>query len=147
VYHSAVRRAFSAAAVLWSAALPAATLVSSLAAPAVPLYLLSLTVYAVGAYVCHQRPERSFFLWTRQMPVCARCAGIYIGAAIAVLGAGAIPARLRPTREMVAVAALPIALSLVYEWTTGVTPSNAIRAITGVGFGAAVAWLVVYKVK
>lgn len=28
---------------------------------------------------CHQMPERSFFIKGWQMPVCARCTGVYIG--------------------------------------------------------------------
>ncbi len=28
---------------------------------------------------CHQLPERSFFIGTYQMPVCARCTGVIIG--------------------------------------------------------------------
>ncbi|MCX6894352.1 MAG: DUF2085 domain-containing protein [Verrucomicrobia bacterium] len=28
---------------------------------------------------CHQIPERSFLMWGYQFPVCARCAGAYIG--------------------------------------------------------------------
>jgi hypothetical protein len=40
-------------------------------------------------------------------------------------------------------AALPTAVTLIYEWTTGDTPSNAIRALAGAPLGAAVAFLVV----
>lgn len=28
---------------------------------------------------CHQMPERSFFVRGYQFPVCARCAGVYLG--------------------------------------------------------------------
>ena len=31
-------------------------------------------------YLCHQKPERSFFYKEKQFPVCSRCAGIVIGA-------------------------------------------------------------------
>src|SRR3989442_2697765 len=37
--------------------------------------------YALGSLICHQRPERSFDLFAAQMPVCARCIGLYVGAA------------------------------------------------------------------
>ena len=30
-------------------------------------------------YICHRRPERSFFYKGRQFPVCARCTGFYTG--------------------------------------------------------------------
>ena len=34
-------------------------------------------VYQLGSLICHQRPERSFHLAGVQMPVCARCFGLY----------------------------------------------------------------------
>ena len=30
-------------------------------------------------YICHQKPERSFFIKGHQFPVCARCTGFYSG--------------------------------------------------------------------
>ncbi|MGL4453486.1 MAG: DUF2085 domain-containing protein [Sarcina sp.] len=36
-------------------------------------------------FICHQRPERSFFIRDRQMPVCARCTGIVVGYIIGIL--------------------------------------------------------------
>ncbi len=29
--------------------------------------------------ICHQRPERSFFVNGSQLPICARCIGLYLG--------------------------------------------------------------------
>lgn len=43
-------------------------------------------VYAAGSLICHQLPERSFFLDGRQLPVCARCTGLYLSGAAGVLG-------------------------------------------------------------
>lgn len=37
--------------------------------------------YFAGSVVCHQLPERSFVTAGVQWPVCARCAGIYLGVA------------------------------------------------------------------
>lgn len=31
------------------------------------------------AFMCHQRPDRSFFIKGKQFPLCARCTGILIG--------------------------------------------------------------------
>src|SRR5262249_26471531 len=96
--------------------------------------------------VCHQLPDRSFHLWGRQLPVCARCTGLYGGAALAAIAASFVR---RPVAVpisplvVVAVAALPAAATLVFEWTTGITPCNGIRAATGVVAGAAAAWVVV----
>ena len=80
-----LRRAFVGASVTWFVALPLATFASSRPDPTTPVYLLSFGTYLVGSFLCHQRPERSFFLWGSQMPVCARCIGIYAGAAIAAM--------------------------------------------------------------
>ena len=35
--------------------------------------------------ICHQRPERSFWIFGAPVAVCARCLGLYIGAAIGLL--------------------------------------------------------------
>ena len=121
-----------------------------------------VAVYGIGGLICHQLPERSYRLWTAQMPVCARCAGIYFGAAIAAIALAAAPLKRRPTYEGLAVvghrlsgananasrdtliiSALPTLLTLVYEWTTGHMPANGIRFAAGAPIGVAVAWLVI----
>lgn len=38
-----------------------------------------LTIYRAFSYVCHQIPERSFFIAEHQFAVCARCTGLYTG--------------------------------------------------------------------
>jgi uncharacterized membrane protein len=37
------------------------------------------------AIVCHQRPERSFWMFGGSVAVCSRCLGIYLGAALGLL--------------------------------------------------------------
>ena len=172
---AAVRRGFVFIAIAWAAALPLATVAASGAAGTSFLSALTLGVYAVGAVICHQRPERSFFIAAHQMPVCARCTGIYIGAAVAVIlvarrgadgarrlraeGASASLAEARQNREraeaggvsrartVLTMAALPTVATLGYEWTTGVMPANWIRAAAGVCLGAAVAALIQREVN
>ena len=34
-------------------------------------------IWRIGGYLCHQMPERSFFIRGVQLPVCARCTGVY----------------------------------------------------------------------
>ena len=50
-----------------------------------PVVALSAGVYLTAGAVCHQQPARSFHPWGVQMPVCARCAGLYLGAAFGTL--------------------------------------------------------------
>ena len=149
-----IRRAFRICAILWAAALPIASLAAS--QPQTTFaglgYPFALTVYTVGGLLCHQRPERSFQLWGAQMPVCARCAGIYAGAAAAAIllalaeAASADPRSgrgldLRAARPALLLSAIPTAVTLVAEWGTGQMPSNWIRAAAGAPIGAAVAWV------
>jgi hypothetical protein len=47
-----------------------------------------------------------------------------------------------PPRTLLLVAALPTAATLLFEWTTGQTPGNWTRAVSGVPLGAAAAWIV-----
>jgi uncharacterized membrane protein len=59
-------------------------------AVATPFLLHSIPVLGFAlqrgfALVCHQQPERSFFLFGGSVAVCARCLGIYLGAAIGLL--------------------------------------------------------------
>ena len=142
---------FATASAVWAAAMPMAAVAAAQQAPGALGYLFAVFVYATGSIVCHQLPARSFHLWTRQLPVCARCTGIYAGAAIgAVVALAALAGPTAPTRGIsargeraIAVAAcVPTAATLLFEWTTGVMPSNAIRAIAGAALGAPIAWLV-----
>jgi hypothetical protein len=136
---------FAAGSVAWAAAIPTAAVAAAQPAPGAFTYACALLVYAIGSLVCHQLPERSFHLWTRQLPVCARCTGIYVGAAIGSLAALAIPARgigAGVERAIVLAACVPTAATLAFEWTTGVTPSNPARAAAGAALGAPIAWLV-----
>ena len=110
---------------------------------------LAAAVYAFGALVCHQRPERSFHWDGAQLAVCARCTGIYLGACVtAVLafapprlyGPDAIPARHLPT--WLAVAAFPTAVTVACEWAGWWHPSAQVRAATGLVLGVAAAFVV-----
>src|SRR5688572_7177807 len=102
-------------------------------------------VYAAGSVICHQLPERSFFLDGRQLPVCARCTGLYLSGAAGFLGwfvwktARGGSRFLVPPRTALAIviaAGVPTALSYV----TGVIGlwdgSNLTRALLAVPLGA-----------
>ncbi|WP_456419677.1 DUF2085 domain-containing protein [Methanocaldococcus infernus] len=46
---------------------------------------LSFLLYSLYSPICHQLPERSFFIFNHKMAVCARCFGIYTGALLSLL--------------------------------------------------------------
>jgi hypothetical protein len=147
-YDPIIRRAFLAAVIVWAGVL--------LCAPALvgagghSASLVAVAIYTGCSAICHQRPERSFQLFGHQMPVCARCTGIYVGAALAALVVSATPATgladaPKPRRRTWTVALasmLPSLATLIYEWTTGDMPSNWTRAAAGLPMGAVVSWLV-----
>ena len=125
----------------WMLALVGATALAGLAHPGLGAYLFSSMVFFTGSLLCHQRPERSFHWWGAQVPVCARCFGIYLGAAlsaVAIAVTGVSLPRPRHAKIFVLAALTPNALTLVYEWTTGSMPGHWVRAGSGVLLGAVV---------
>ncbi len=144
-----LRQSFFVLAVSWAVAIPLAAFAASRQAASASAYGFALAVYSIGRVVCHQLPARSFHLWMTSLPVCARCAGIYAGAAATSMplafgtrrGAADSP-RNADTRSLLLLALVPTAVTLVYEWTTGDMPSHWVRAGAGVPLGAAVAWAI-----
>src|SRR5689334_678725 len=100
--------------------------------------LASEIIFAIGGLICHQRPERSFFLAGHQFPVCARCTGLYLSAALGLMGWVAIkiadrnrprPIDPRTARNVLIVVALPTVIS-VASGALGVWDgSNITRAV------------------
>ena len=144
------QRAFLAASVMWAAALPLAPLAASRPARGDVLFAFAYGAYTLGSLICHQIAIRSFHLGSLPLPVCARCTGIYLGAAamsvagvwLRPLARGTEDARMRRLRRVLLLALLPTAATVAYEWTTGVTPPNMLRFAAGAPIGAAVAWII-----
>jgi uncharacterized membrane protein len=119
-------------------------LVLLIVTPLAPSSIATL-MYAAGGVICHQLPERSFHLAGFQLPVCARCLGIYAGAAAAasiqVLGvfvAGSARWRLlspAAARRVFVVSALPTLVTVALEWAGVWAGTNVVRAIAGVALG------------
>ena len=112
--------------------------------------------YIIGSAICHQRPERSFWIAGAPMPVCARCTGLYASAAVgSVLALAAAHGSLRTSklgssrrvRLALAVTAVPTAITLVVEWLDLASPSPVVRAAAAVPIGAAAGWIVTTAVK
>ena len=136
-------RALVAAALLWVAVILLAPIAIASRHGAVSLGAAG--VYAAGARVCHQRSERCFWIQGRPMPVCARCTGLYAGAAVAGPLALFLAAGLssRRARLAVALAALPTVISWGIEFAGLAHPSNSVRMIAALPLGFVVAWLVI----
>ena len=138
------------------AILAVAWLLLIVAAPVLWIPLAGV-MYAAGSFICHQLPERSFHFQGAQLPVCARCLGLYCGGAFgSVLGASAVvrhrinrgqPFLVRALRwRWTVAAAIPTLVTAVLEWGFGWPISNTVRAIAALPLGGAVAFVVVSAV-
>ena len=111
-------------------------------------------MYVVGGVVCHQQPTRSFYLWDTQMPVCARCSGLYGLAPLSIVLAlrrgtrRARPERsraswsIRAVRMVLLVATIPTVATVGAELAGFLQPTNLARAVSAVPLGVSVAWVV-----
>lgn len=109
---------------------------------------------AVGYAVCHRIDVRSFHLGVRQLPLCARCSGMYLGAMLGLIfQAMTYPRRAgMPPRKLW----LPLALFVAAFGVDGVNsylhlfpgvpglyePQNWLRLLTGTGMGLGLAAMV-----
>ena len=114
---------------------------------------LAGVLYAAGSLICHQLPDRSFHLQGSQLPVCARCFGLYAGGALgcisgaAAFGRRALGWQRLPLMQVnwmaTAAAAIPTLVTFSLEWGLGWPVSNTVRAVAAFPLGAAVAFIVV----
>jgi uncharacterized membrane protein len=137
------------ASLTWLVVLWAATTVSPGSGKAAAT--ASAAVYVMGSFLCHQRPERSFHLNGVQLPVCARCLGLYAGG-FAGAAAWSIVMLLRKTsrapldwttsthvvRSTLAVAAAPTLVSAALGLSGLADGTNALRAMLALPLGMAI---------
>jgi len=128
--------AAAVAATVWAFAIAAGPWVAE-AAPG-----LGGVLYSVGSLICHQRPERSFHLGSAQLPVCARCLGLYAGGALGLV-VWTIISRTRRSQwshrsaiGLLMMSGAPTAMTLVSAWLGLGDPANAWRAALALPLGA-----------
>jgi uncharacterized membrane protein len=118
---------------IWLGAIAAAPFFLSRAIPLAPFF------YACFSLVCHQNPERSFFVFGHPLAVCARCLGVYAGF---LAGTAAYPFRRGfssvrlPPRRVLIIGTTPIVLDTAANvfrlWNTG----NVLRFAIGFAWGS-----------
>jgi uncharacterized membrane protein len=90
--------------------------------------------------LCHQLPERSFYVWGHPLAVCARCAGIYVGYAVCLLLYPLVRDVRRtdaPARAWLILASLPCLADFLVNFLTPWHNTHSSRALTGALVGAA----------
>lgn len=99
-------------------------------------------------YICHQKPERTFKINGRYMPVCARCTGFYIAAILfgTLSRFIAIDYNL-PLLIVAAILLLPAAIDGTSQLWGLRESNNILRLFTGLlgGLGLAIIYLAFFK--
>jgi uncharacterized membrane protein len=99
----------------------------------------ALPLYRAFSFVCHQIPERSFFIAGHPFAVCARCSGLYAGFTIAAIAYPLVRSLKKtdaPPRKWLFIAAAPLtidyAVGLFGIWEN----THASRFVTGALLGS-----------
>jgi uncharacterized membrane protein len=97
------------------------------------------TIYRAFSYVCHQIPERSFFIAEHQFAVCARCTGLYAGFTLATIVyplARSLRQVETPPRKWLFAAAAPLAIDFSLGFLGIWNNTHLSRFATGALLGA-----------
>lgn len=99
-------------------------------------------IFFVYSPICHQRPERSFFVWGEQMAFCQRNTAIYTALFLFGIGFIAVRHRLRPLRwRYFFLLIAPMALDGFTQLFELRESTWELRVVTGTLFALASVWL------
>ena len=96
-------------------------------------------------YICHRRPERSFFYKGHQFPVCARCTGFYISGIASIILLKFYPVPYTLTTLLIGIILLiPCAIDGFTQLFEYRESNNILRLITGLLGG--VGLILIYEI-
>ncbi len=105
-------------------------------------------LYVAGSQICHQLTDRSFAHGGVQLPVCARCFGLYLSGASGAALAWLSSARpVRWSRPALLVAAIPTGTTWALEVAGLVGFSNIMRALAALPLGGVAGWVFVQMLR
>lgn len=100
---------------------------------------LSTSLYGAFHILCHQLPERSYFIAGHKLAVCSRCTGLYAGFAFTMLLYPLVRS-LRtvtwPPREWLILAAAPLAIDFSLTFFGVWENTHTSRLLTGILLGS-----------
>jgi uncharacterized membrane protein len=105
----------------------------------------SLTIYRAFSYVCHQIPERSFFIAGHQFAVCSRCTGLYAGFTAATVVYPLVRSLRQteaPARKWLFIAAAPLAIDFALGYLGIWDNTHSSRFASGALLGAVAVFFV-----
>lgn len=111
-------------------------------------------IKSIGYAICHQIGSHSLFYGSHQLPLCARCTGLFMGA---LIGSSILSRKNRcgklPSGKYVFLLAIPViaflidgvnsTLFFIDNWKGFYAPNNTLRLFTGLGMGLVLANLFV----
>jgi len=99
-------------------------------------------IYTVYSFLCHQLPERSYFIFGHQMAICQRCVAMYGSILLAGLLFGLLRRGLRPLSwKAYILLNMPVAIDGVMQLVGLWESTWWLRTITGALFGTSSVWL------
>jgi uncharacterized membrane protein len=107
---------------------------------------IGFTIYRAFSNLCHQLPERSFYLAGHQFAVCARCTGLYVGFAAASLIyplARSLKRTDTPARRWLLLSAAPMAIDVGLDMLGIWKNTHLSRLSTGLLLGSVAAFYVI----
>lgn len=102
-------------------------------------------IYGAFAVLCHQIPERSYFIDGHQFAVCARCTGVYGGFTLMLLLyplIGSLKNTVTPPRSWLFLAAIPLAIDVGVNVAGFWQNTHTSRLLTGALLGGAAVFYV-----
>ena len=96
-------------------------------------------IYRGFSVLCHQRPDRSYFIDGHKLGVCSRCTGIYFGFALTVLAyplLRTLRTTTTPERKWLILAAVPLAIDFSLTFFGVWENTHTSRLLTGLLLGS-----------
>ena len=100
---------------------------------------LAFAIYRAFGTLCHQIPERSYFIEGHQFAVCARCTGVYAGFAFTLLLYPLVRSlrnTATPPRSLLILATLPLAIDFSLTFFGFWENTHTSRLLTGALLGS-----------
>ena len=96
-------------------------------------------IYRGFSVLCHQRPDRSYFIDGHEFGVCSRCTGIYFGFALTLLAyplLRSLRTTTTPARKWLLLAALPLVVDFSLTFFGLWENTHTSRLVTGLLLGS-----------
>ncbi|HEX6729638.1 MAG TPA: DUF2085 domain-containing protein [Pyrinomonadaceae bacterium] len=105
----------------------------------------ALTIYQAFGFLCHQLPERSFFILGNKFAVCSRCTGLYLGFVVTLALYPLLKSLRRtdlPARKWLIAASVPLLIDFSVTFLGVWENTHATRFLTGMLLGSVMVFYV-----